>query len=116
MYTALADAVEQGDANPDVRVMLLHGNGDSFTAGNDLEDFMAKPWKGQTDVHRAGGCGGAGGCESRCQGDAAARQRRLVHRGQRPGRFHGQPVEGADRCTPRWRMRWSRGMRIPMSG
>ena len=48
MYTAMADAVEQGDANPDVRVMLLHGNGDSFTAGNDLEDFMANQWKGQT--------------------------------------------------------------------
>ena len=27
--------------------MLLHGNGDSFTAGNDLEDFVANPWKGQ---------------------------------------------------------------------
>jgi enoyl-CoA hydratase/carnithine racemase len=48
MYTALADAVEQGDANPDVRVILLHGNGDSFTAGNDLEDFVANQWKGQT--------------------------------------------------------------------
>jgi enoyl-CoA hydratase/carnithine racemase len=46
MYTALADAVEQGEANGDVRVMLLHGNGDSFTAGNDLEDFTANPWKG----------------------------------------------------------------------
>jgi len=48
MYTALADAIEQGETNPDVRVMLLHGNGDSFTAGNDLEDFVANPWKGQT--------------------------------------------------------------------
>jgi len=48
MYTALADAVEQGDANAEVRVMLLHGNGDSFTAGNDLEDFVANSWKGQT--------------------------------------------------------------------
>src|SRR5208283_3251326 len=47
MYTGLADAVEQGEANPDVRVLLLHGNGDSFTAGNDLEDFMANQWKGQ---------------------------------------------------------------------
>jgi enoyl-CoA hydratase/carnithine racemase len=47
MYTAMAEAVEQGDANPDVRVILLHGNGDSFTAGNDLQDFMANPWKGQ---------------------------------------------------------------------
>ena len=48
MYTALADAVEQGEANPDVRVMLLHGNGDAFTAGNDLEDFVANPWKGHS--------------------------------------------------------------------
>lgn len=47
MYTGLADAVEQGEANAGVRVILLHGNGDSFTAGNDLEDFMANPWKGQ---------------------------------------------------------------------
>jgi len=47
MYTAMADAVEQGDADPEVRVMLLHGNGDSFTAGNDLEDFVANQWKGQ---------------------------------------------------------------------
>lgn len=49
MYTALADAVEQGEANPEVRVMVVRGNGDSFTAGNDLQDFMANPWKG-TDV------------------------------------------------------------------
>ena len=46
MYTALAEAVEQAEGNPDVRVLLLHGNGDSFTAGNDLEDFVAKGWKG----------------------------------------------------------------------
>jgi enoyl-CoA hydratase/carnithine racemase len=49
MYTALADAVEEGESNPEVRVMLLHGKGDSFTAGNDLEDFVANPWK-VTDV------------------------------------------------------------------
>lgn len=48
MYEGLAEAVEQGEANPEVRVMLLHGNGDSFTGGNDLEDFVANPWKGQT--------------------------------------------------------------------
>jgi enoyl-CoA hydratase/carnithine racemase len=47
MYTALAEAVEQGETNPQVRVMILNGNGDSFTAGNDLEDFLANPWKGQ---------------------------------------------------------------------
>ena len=47
MYAELADAVEEGETNQGVRVMLLHGNGDCFTAGNDLEDFVANPWKGQ---------------------------------------------------------------------
>jgi len=47
MYNELSDAFEQGDANPATRVLLLHGNGDSFTAGNDLEDFLQKPWTGQ---------------------------------------------------------------------
>jgi enoyl-CoA hydratase/carnithine racemase len=47
MYSALADAVVHGEANPDVRVMLLCGKGDSFTAGNDLQDFLANPWTGQ---------------------------------------------------------------------
>jgi enoyl-CoA hydratase/carnithine racemase len=48
MYSALADAVEQAETNDEVRVMVLHSNGDSFTAGNDLEDFVANPWKGDT--------------------------------------------------------------------
>src|SRR5215469_13861693 len=49
MYNALAEAVERGEASPDVRVLLLDGNGDSFTAGNDLEDFVANPWKQDID-------------------------------------------------------------------
>jgi enoyl-CoA hydratase/carnithine racemase len=47
MYTALADALEQADIDPAVRVVLFHGMGDSFTAGNDLVDFLQKPWSGQ---------------------------------------------------------------------
>ena len=47
MYDALADAVEHGEADPAVRVMLLHAVGDSFTGGNDLLDFLQKPWAGQ---------------------------------------------------------------------
>lgn len=47
MYNALSDAVEQGEGDSAVRVMLLHGHGEAFTAGNDLEDFMKRPWKGQ---------------------------------------------------------------------
>ena len=52
MYDALSDAVEQAETDPTVRVILLHGKGDAFTAGNDLEDFMRKPWKGQADRRR----------------------------------------------------------------
>lgn len=47
MYTALAQAIEQAEADSAVRVLLLYGKGDTFTAGNDLQDFMQKPWKGQ---------------------------------------------------------------------
>jgi enoyl-CoA hydratase/carnithine racemase len=47
MYSTLADAFDQAEADPAVRVILLYGRGDAFTAGNDLEDFMKKPWKGQ---------------------------------------------------------------------
>ncbi len=47
MYNALSDAVEEAEADPAIRVLLLCGRGDAFTAGNDLEDFMQRPWKGQ---------------------------------------------------------------------
>lgn len=47
MYDALADAVEAAESDPAVSVLLLRGKGEAFTAGNDLEDFMHKPWKGQ---------------------------------------------------------------------
>jgi len=47
MYNGLAEAVEGAEADPGVRVLLLHGMGDAFTAGNDLIDFLQKPWSGQ---------------------------------------------------------------------
>ncbi|HYC38400.1 MAG TPA: enoyl-CoA hydratase [Usitatibacter sp.] len=43
MYTALADAIEAAERDDAVRVMLLHGVGGSFTAGNDIEDFVRRP-------------------------------------------------------------------------
>lgn len=47
MYDALAEAVESAESDPAVSVLLLCGKGEAFTAGNDLEDFMRKPWQGQ---------------------------------------------------------------------
>ena len=40
MYAALADAVEQGSADPAVRIIVLRGEGQDFAAGNDLADFL----------------------------------------------------------------------------
>ena len=47
MYDALSEAVEAAESDAAVSVLLLCGKGEAFTAGNDLEDFMHKPWKGQ---------------------------------------------------------------------
>lgn len=41
MYVSLAEALASADADPSVRVTLLAGNGDCFTVGNDLGDFLA---------------------------------------------------------------------------
>jgi enoyl-CoA hydratase/carnithine racemase len=43
MYAALADALAAADADPQVRVALVHGTRDCFTAGNDLKDFLERP-------------------------------------------------------------------------
>lgn len=43
MYTQLADAIEQAEADASVRVILIHGQAEAFTAGNDIEDFMQRP-------------------------------------------------------------------------
>lgn len=40
MYTALSDALERGDADPAVRVMLICGQPGLFCAGNDIQDFL----------------------------------------------------------------------------
>jgi enoyl-CoA hydratase/carnithine racemase len=40
IYRALGDAIAAADANDEVRVLVLTGTGDSFTAGNDMLDFL----------------------------------------------------------------------------
>ena len=41
MYGALADAIEAAETDPGVRVLLIRGEGDMFTAGNDVGEFAA---------------------------------------------------------------------------
>ena len=41
MYAALSDATEQARTDDSVRVLLFRSEGDSFSAGNDIADFIA---------------------------------------------------------------------------
>src|SRR6202051_4860333 len=43
MYLALADIFNGAAKDEHVRVVLWHGAGDSFCAGNDLDDFLKNP-------------------------------------------------------------------------
>lgn len=43
MYQALAHALRHAERESAVRVALIHGAPDVFTAGNDLQDFLASP-------------------------------------------------------------------------
>jgi len=43
MYAALAAALRGANADPAVRAVLVHGTPEAFTAGNDLQDFLANP-------------------------------------------------------------------------
>lgn len=50
MYAALADAVESAADNRSIRLITIEGQGDDFTAGNDLGDFlqaMPEPGSGE---------------------------------------------------------------------
>ena len=41
MYAALADAIGRAQSDPSLRLITLRGEGEDFTAGNDLADFIA---------------------------------------------------------------------------
>ncbi len=46
MYSALADGLGAAHADEGVRAILISAEGSSFTAGNDLHDFLANPPQG----------------------------------------------------------------------
>src|SRR5215813_74284 len=43
MYNDLADAFNQAAKNDDIHVVIWDAAGDSFSAGNDIEDFLKNP-------------------------------------------------------------------------
>ena len=45
MYQTLADAIAEAESDPSLRVILIQGHPEAFSAGNDLEDFLKHPPK-----------------------------------------------------------------------
>jgi enoyl-CoA hydratase/carnithine racemase len=43
MYITMADLLDAAAKDDEIRVVLWHGAGDSFCAGNDLDDFLKNP-------------------------------------------------------------------------
>ena len=55
MYGALADAINAAETDPATRVIVLRGEGDMFTAGNDVGEFAAMAtgnFRGERHVSR----------------------------------------------------------------
>lgn len=44
MYITMAELLDAAAGDESIRVVLWHGAGDSFSAGNDLEDFLNNPF------------------------------------------------------------------------
>jgi enoyl-CoA hydratase/carnithine racemase len=49
MYNALSDALDRAETDASIKVVLFQGDGDSFTAGNDLADFAAQSKSNSND-------------------------------------------------------------------
>ncbi|MCP1417380.1 enoyl-CoA hydratase/carnithine racemase [Pseudomonas laurylsulfativorans] len=43
MYSHLAEALKQADADPEINAVLISGSAECFTAGNDIADFIQQP-------------------------------------------------------------------------
>ncbi|WP_285429590.1 enoyl-CoA hydratase-related protein [Pseudomonas sp. fls2-241-R2A-110] len=43
MYSHLAEALKQADADPEINAVLVTGSAECFTAGNDIADFIQQP-------------------------------------------------------------------------
>ncbi|WP_339530661.1 enoyl-CoA hydratase [Pseudomonas mucidolens] len=43
MYSQLAEALEQADADSTINAVLIQGSSECFTAGNDIGDFLQQP-------------------------------------------------------------------------
>ena len=51
MYIAMAQAILDGEADPQVRAILITGKPEIFTAGNDLDDFLKNSAPAAGEAH-----------------------------------------------------------------
>ena len=49
MQITLADLLNDAAKDDQIRVVLWHGAGDLFSAGNDIEDFLKNPPRARQD-------------------------------------------------------------------
>jgi enoyl-CoA hydratase/carnithine racemase len=53
MYAAMREALLRADTDPGIRAVLLQSAGETFAAGNDLQEFLSDPPRGeQSEVFR----------------------------------------------------------------
>lgn len=50
MYSALAEAIERAAGDPSTRLITVRGEGQDFTAGNDLHDFLTALPRDSDDI------------------------------------------------------------------
>ena len=50
MYAALAEAIEAAQDDPSIRLITLRGEGEDFTGGNDLADFLQALPRGSDEI------------------------------------------------------------------
>jgi len=53
MYEALIDVFDKAEREPDIGALVLSGAGGVFTAGNDINDFLAGAASGSRDIRDA---------------------------------------------------------------
>jgi len=53
MYTGIAEGIEMAEKDPNIKVILIYGNGKCFCAGNDLKDFQDLDWASGTRPSRS---------------------------------------------------------------
>ena len=53
MYAGIAEGIERAEKDPNIKFILIYGNGICFCSGNDLKDFQDLEWASDTRPSRS---------------------------------------------------------------